>query len=62
MANGPSVRLLGECGVTRSFGVVCFLTFQISVSFTVLIGATVYNIIVKSMICKTIVLIKYTAF
>ena len=33
MANGPSVRLLGECGVTRSFGVVCFLTFQISVSF-----------------------------
>lgn len=31
-------------------------------TFTVLIGATVYNIIVKSMICKTIVLIKYTAF
>ena len=27
------IRLLGECGVTRSFGVVCFLTFQISVSF-----------------------------
>ena len=27
MANGPSVRLLGECGVTRSFGVVCFFDF-----------------------------------
>ena len=27
MATGPSVRLLGECGVTRSFGVVCFFDF-----------------------------------